>query len=282
MPHALNLLISMVTLVHLSPFWLEMKPPFHLTFISPKHFSNAKLGICLLLLAPHRMKRRLTRSRRPHIIRLLIILLLLQNLIHCLRRTRTCLLHLLQIQRHLQIGNLLRQSSIRRGIRHHRAPIRRGTHILRIALLVRILGGVLVRDGEHPVILLSNLRQSGMHVGTGGAIGVGGDGGIVAFFVSVVRGGVFLLLEGDGEAEVAIFLGEVGIVEAGHCGVVGGGAGVGCASVVHVDIVRVGGFRFFAHDVGGIVLWWGSWSVLFVGSGHCGFVCGSALQLLTN
>ena len=63
----------------------------------------------------------------------------------------------------------------------------------------------------------------------------------MALFVGFVDGGVFLLLEGDGEAEVAVFLGEGGVVEEGGWGA-GGGGGFG-----HVDVVRVGCFGFFAH-----------------------------------
>ncbi len=82
-----------------------------------------------------------------------------------------------------------------------------------------------------------------MHVGSRGAVGVGGDVCFVTLFVGVVDGGVFLLLESDGEAEIAVFLGEGGVVVCQH----GGDGGFAGGAVVHVDVVRVGGFAFFAH-----------------------------------
>ena len=58
----------------------------------------------------------------------------------------------------------------------------------------------------------------------------------MAFLADVVRGGIFLLLGCDGEVEVTVFLGEVGIAEDGD----GGGTSAAyarAAAIVHVDVV---------------------------------------------
>ena len=69
-------------------------------------------------------------------------------------------------------------------------------------------------------------------------VGVCGHGGIVAFLVGDVRGGVFLLLECNGEAEITVFLGEAGVIEASN----GGGASTayaGAAAIVYGNLVRI-------------------------------------------
>jgi len=91
------------------------------------------------------------------------------------------------------------------------------------------------------VVLFTDIGETTVHVASAGAVGVGGEGGVVSLFVGVVGGGVFLLLEGDGEAEVAVFLREGGVIQEG----VGGAGGAG--GVRHVDIVRVGRLGFFTH-----------------------------------
>ena len=91
------------------------------------------------------------------------------------------------------------------------------------------------------MVLFTDMGETTVNVAPAGAVGVGGEGGVVSLFVGVVGGGVFLLLEGDGETEVAVFLGEGGVVQEG----VGGAGGAG--DVRHVDIVRVGRLGFFTH-----------------------------------
>ncbi len=62
------------------------------------------------------------------------------------------------------------------------------------------------------MILAADLREARVHVGPGGAVGCRGLGGVTALLVVGVGRGVFLLLEGDGEAEVAVFLAEGWVV----------------------------------------------------------------------
>ncbi len=104
------------------------------------------------------------------------------------------------------------------------------------------------------MILLTDVRELCMDVRSTGAVHVGGHGGVVALLVRVVGGRIFLLLQCDGEAQVAIFLAQAGVVQAGHGGqgeaTVGAAAGsdADAIAVVHVHVVGVGGFGFFAHD----------------------------------
>ena len=76
----------------------------------------------------------------------------------------------------------------------------------------------------------ANIRDAAVDARVSGAVGVGGDGGVMAILVGVVRGGILLLLERDRETwtEVAILLGEAGVVEAGD----GGGGRPGIRSSV--------------------------------------------------
>jgi len=92
-----------------------------------------------------------------------------------------------------------------------------------------------------------------MNITARSTIGISGDGSIVTLLVGIVRSSVLLLLERDGEAKVAILLAEVGVVEAGDGGRSVARCYAGAAAVVHVDIVRVGGFGFFTHGVVGVV-----------------------------
>ena len=62
-----------------------------------------------------------------------------------------------------------------------------------------------------------------------------------------VSGGIFLLLQSDGESKVAIFLGEIGIVETCNGGKAAGFVVEGrAASIRHVDVVRVACFSLLA------------------------------------
>ena len=99
------------------------------------------------------------------------------------------------------------------------------------------------------MILPAHVGQLGVDVRSARAVHIGGHGGIVALLVCVVGGRILLLLQGNGQAQIAIFLAEARIVEAGHCsGVAVGDADA--AAIVHVHIVGVGGFGFFAHGGG--------------------------------
>ena len=56
------------------------------------------------------------------------------------------------------------------------------------------------------MILAADLCETRVDIGSGGTVGCRGLGGVTALFVLRVRCGVFLLLERNGEAEVAVFL----------------------------------------------------------------------------
>ena len=180
----------------------------------------------------------------PVLLRLSQFLLLLEHLRDGVGRADSGLLHLLQLHGQLPILDLaggharqgIGRTLVRAGlVGHVRVGLRRGR-----------------RGRDLAVVLLPHLGQAGEGVGPGGPGLVGPDGVVVALLVSVVGGGVLLLLEGDGEAEVAVLLGEGRVVEAlgDRDGAEAGGqagAGLGLAGApAHGHVV---GLALFAHGV---------------------------------
>mmetsp|Transcript_22647 Transcript_22647/g.65193 ORF Transcript_22647/g.65193 Transcript_22647/m.65193 type:complete len:202 (-) Transcript_22647:675-1280(-) len=178
----------------------------------------------------------------PVLLRLDQILLLLQHLVDGVGGADPGLLDLLQLHGQLAILDLSGDHA-RRGI---------GRVLVRAGLVGHVARGGRRAGGRHlAVILLPDLGQAGEGVGPGGPGLVGPDGVVVALLVSVVGGGILLLLEGDGQAEVAVLLGEGRVVEAlgegdgseggGEAGRLGRGL---AGAFAHGDVI---GLALFAH-----------------------------------
>mmetsp|Transcript_11652 Transcript_11652/g.33564 ORF Transcript_11652/g.33564 Transcript_11652/m.33564 type:complete len:240 (+) Transcript_11652:129-848(+) len=145
------------------------------------------------------------------------------------------LLHLLELLGELEVSDLLRGGALERlfGL---------GAWWKVVALLhVSILGGVVGRDGKHSLVLVADGRQFGECSGSRSAVGLRSDGVVVLLLVGIVSDGILLLLEGDGQSVVAVFLRQVRVVKSSRH--LDGGSR--CLSGTHHDVVALWRLAFF-------------------------------------
>mmetsp|Transcript_6958 Transcript_6958/g.18879 ORF Transcript_6958/g.18879 Transcript_6958/m.18879 type:complete len:244 (-) Transcript_6958:71-802(-) len=156
------------------------------------------------------------------------------------------LLDLLEFLRELEVGDLLRGGAL-----EHLLALAAWWEVV-IVLDVGVFCGVVSWDGEHALVLVTDSRQSGEGSGSRGTVGAGGDRLLVLLLVGIEGNRILLLLEGDGEAVVAVLLAEVWVIESGwHLDGVGA---LGLAA--HHDVVALWRFAFLRHG-----FWWW-WSLL--------------------